>query len=766
LRLGTEEALVLYRRSREEMPAYEEEIEEALEEGVEIHYLTAPLRFMGDENGKLKAVECIRMALGEPDASGRRRPVPVEGSEFTVPVEGIITAISQQPEIENLQTPGLNFTPTGTIRTDPLTLQTDIPWIFAGGDVVLGPKTVIEAVAMGKEAAESIDRFSQGRDLKEGRERDFRISSPDTEGLDSKPRYQPRRRDPKIRRGDFEEVVAVMDEAEALDEAARCLSCGICSECFQCLEACKAGAIDHDLKDQEITLEVGAVITSPGFEPFDARLKGEYGYGRYPNVMTSLEFERFLSASGPFGGHIQRPSDGREPTRIAWIQCVGSRDSAIGQDYCSYVCCMYATKQAIIAREHVSTIEPTIFFIDIRAQGKGFDRYYERAKKDQGVRYVRSQISRVAEHPKTHNLILSYIDEDNRFHDEEFDLVILSVGLRPHSQSAELARVLGIETDRFGFCRNPELNLVGTSKPGILAGGVFQNPKDIPETVTQASGAAAEAAALLAPARGTQIKAVDFPKEREVGQEDPKIGVFICHCGINIAGTVDVQAATEYARSLPGVSYADHFLFTCSTDGQETMQKTIREQGLNRVIVASCSPRTHEPLFQESLRKAGLNKYLFEMANIRDQCSWVHQSEPNLATEKAKDLVRMAVARARRLEPLYEFPFEIVQKALVIGGGLAGMTAALNLAEQGFETFLVEQSPYLGGLARRLNHTLESGRVQEYLKEMIDRVSRDLRIHCFLESRVVEIQGSIGQFTSRISQKGESHSIQHGVVIV
>ncbi|MBA4392060.1 MAG: heterodisulfide reductase [Desulfobacca sp.] len=537
-------------------------------------------------------------------------------------------------------------------------------------------------------------------------------------------------------------------------------------DCGACEKFCPAGAVDYNQKPRELIIEVGAVIASPGFETFDARLKGEYGYGRYPNVITSLEFERFLSASGPFAGHIQRPSDGKEPIKVGWIQCVGSRDAAINQDYCSYVCCMYATKQAIIAKEHITTIEPSIFFIDVRAQGKGFDRYYERAKKDHGVRYVRSLLSRVAENPQTHNLQLSYIDEANTFQTEEFDLVILSVGLKPHSEAWELAKALDIQTDRFGFCQTPELNVVGTSRPGIFVSGVFQNPKDIPETVTQASGAAAEAAALLSEVRGTQVKEMVFPPERDIGQEEPKVGVLICHCGINIAGIVDVDQVTEYAKNLPGVVYADHFLFTCSTDSQEQMQKVINEHRLNRVIVASCSPRTHESLFQDTLRKAGLNRYLFEMANIRDQCSWVHQNEPALATEKAKDLVRMSVARAHRLESLYDLPFEIVQKGLVIGGGAAGMTAALNLADQGFETFLIEQAHQLGGQALRLYQTLEEPGVQDYMGRLIKQVTHHPRIQVFLESQVLDMKGSVGQFTSSISGKSGSVSVQHGVVLV
>ncbi|MFH0788251.1 MAG: NAD(P)-binding protein [Pseudomonadota bacterium] len=767
LRLGTKEALILYRRTREEMPAYAEEIEEALEEGVQLHLLTAPVRFIGDPTGRIRAIECLRMELGQPDASGRPRPVPIPGSEFQIDVDGAITAISQQPELSPLELPSpIQISGYGTFTVDPLTMQTDLPWVFAGGDAVSGPKTVIEAIAAGKEAAVSIDRFLRGEELAAGREKVYQIAKPELQGIAKSLRFEPRRRDPESRRLDFEEVVQVMTEDQARNEAARCLACGICSECYQCLEVCKPGAIDHAMKGKEVTLQVGAVVLSPGFETFDARLKGEYGYGRYPNVLTSLEFERVFSASGPSMGHIQRPSDAQEPRKVAWIQCVGSRDAAINQDYCSYVCCMAATKQAIIAKEHLSAIETTIFFIDLRAQGKGFDRYYERAKKEQGVRYVRSLISRVAEHPTTHNLIISYIDEENSFQNEEFDLVILSVGLKPHPESRELAQTLQVQTDRFGFCQGLPFNNVATSKAGIFVGGVFQNPKDIPETVTQASGAAGEAGALLSEVRGTRVRELVFPEERATEGEGIRIGVLICHCGINIAGIVDVDQVTEYAKTLPGVVYADHFLFTCSTDSQEQMQQVIKEQRLNRVVVASCSPRTHESLFQDTLRKAGLNRHLFEMANIRDQCSWVHQNDPALATEKSRDLVRMAVARAHRLESLYDLPFEVTQKGLVIGGGVAGMTAALNLADQGFETFLVEQSDQLGGQARRLHQTLEETGVQDYIGQLIKQVTDHPGIQVFTESQVLEIKGSVGQFLSTISGKGERISVQHGVVIV
>jgi heterodisulfide reductase subunit A-like polyferredoxin len=465
------------------------------------------------------------------------------------------------------------------------------------------------------------------------------------------------------------------------------------------------------------------MILAPGFRPFDAGQKPEYGYGRYPNVITSLQFERILSATGPYGGHVQRPSDGAAPRKVAWIQCVGSRDASIGREYCSYVCCMYATKQAIIAKEHDPGIEPTIFYIDFRAQGKGFDRYYERAKTVHGVRYLRAMISRVAQDPRTQSLELSYADEAGQVQTEMFDLVVLSVGLNPHPATRELAAHCGIATDRWGFAVTPPLELVSTSRAGIFTCGVFESPKDIPETVGQASGAAGAAAAMLSEARGTLISKEEYPPEKDISKAEPRIGVFICHCGINIAGVVDVAAVSEYARTLPSVVYADHYTFTCATDSLDKMREVIEAEDLNRVVVASCSPRTHEPLFQENLRKAGLNKYLFEMANIRDQDSWVHREEPGLATETAKELVRMAVARAEVLEPLGEVPVQVSQRALVVGGGLAGMTAALTIADAGYRVYLAEvQDRFGGSLAQKMRYTLEGHEIRPFLEEMTRRV--------------------------------------------
>ncbi len=766
LRLGSEEVTILYRRTRQEMPAYEEEVVEALEEGIKIEYLAAPVRFLG-EGGRLRQVEVIRMELGQPDESGRRRPVPVEGSQYTLEVDGVLAAIGQRPEVSCLDEGcGVKVARASRLVADPVTLQTGEPWVFAGGDVVTGPATVVEAIRAGKTAAESIRRFLVGEDLLAGRDLQAAVARGETAGVAREPRRRPAQRDPKERSLGFAEVVQCLSQEEAQAEAARCLACGICSECYQCVEVCQAGAIYHDMQPQDLELRVGAVVMAPGFVPFDAHGKPEFGYGRYANVVTSLEFERINSASGPFGGHVQRPSDGKEPKRVAWIQCVGSRDASIGRDYCSYVCCMYASKQAIIAQEHVPGLEATIFFMDIRAQGKGFDRYYERAKQEHGVRYVRSIPSRVIEDPQSGDLVLQYFDEHDQLVEETFEMIVLSVGLVPHPAGVETAARLGVETDRFGFAARQGLNPLATSREGVYACGVFQAPRDIPDTVMQASGAAAEAGALLAPARGSEVSVTQFPPERQVADEEQRIGVFVCHCGINIGSIVDVPAVVEYARSLPGVVAAEEFLFTCSTDSQEKMAQAIAEQGLNRVVVASCSPRTHEPLFQETLRKAGLNPYLFEMANIRDQCSWVHQGDHQAATAKAKDLVRMSVARAGLLQPLHRFPTPVNQSALVVGGGLAGLTAAQSLAAQGFFTHLVEQGPELGGLARRLHRALEGFDIKEHLEKLIDEVTHNGLIQVHLNTRVLGTTGHVGSFVSRLKTGDQEESLEHGALIL
>jgi heterodisulfide reductase subunit A len=541
-----------------------------------------------------------------------------------------------------------------------------------------------------------------------------------------------------------------------------CIGCGLCER------VCLAKAVNYADEQMTEKIEVGSIILSPGYEVFDARLRQEFGYGVYPNVVSSIEFERLLSATGPHRGHLLRPSDGTIPERIAFIQCVGSRDSNCGNDYCSSICCMYATKEAIIAREHVHFIKPTIFYMDVRAYGKGFDAYYERAKSEYGVRFIKCMVSKVREAYKTKNLWLTYLNEEGNFVEEEFELVVLSVGIVPSKETMEMARRMGVELDSHGFCKTKPFEPTTTSRPGIYVCGAFQGPKDIPETVCQASGAVADATGRIASARGTLTTKKEYPAEADVAAEEPRIGVFICHCGINIGGVVNVPGVKEYARSLRNVVHVDENLYTCSTDTQEKIKNAIKEHHLNRVIVASCSPRTHEPMFRETVREGGLNKYLFEMANIRDQCSWVHMGQKELATEKAKDLVRMAVANARMIQPLGELTVSVIQKGLVIGGGVSGMTAALKLAEQGYEVFLLEKEAQLGGNLNNLHYTLEGEDVQAFLKDLIARVTNHPLIHVITNALVVDFSGSKGNFSTGVMVAPTMYyrKIEHGITVL
>jgi heterodisulfide reductase subunit A len=541
-----------------------------------------------------------------------------------------------------------------------------------------------------------------------------------------------------------------------------------CIGCGTCFEICKAGAIQYDQKDSETTLKVGSIILAPGFEPFDARLKSEYGYGRFPNVVTSTEFERILSASGPYGGLVLRASDGEIPKRIAFIQCVGSRDFQLGNNYCSAACCMYGIKEAVIAKEHTpSKLDCKIFFMDMRSYGKEFDSYYERAQGEWGVQFVRSRVAGVTEDPKTNNLIVHYVEDENP-KTEEFDMVVLSIGMQPPKNVEQLAKNLGIKLNKYKFCETDTFSPVETSKPGVFVCGAFSAPKDIPESVAQASGAAAKAMSIVASERGTQVTAKQYPPERDVSKEEPRIGVFVCHCGINIGGVVNVPEVVEYAKTLPNVAYAEANVYTCSQDTQKLIREKIKQNNLNRVIVASCTPRTHEPLFKETVQEAGLNPYLFEMTNIRDQCSWVHMHEPKEATKKAKDLVRSIVAKAKLLKPLEKPLISVTPVGLVIGGGVSGMTAALEVAKQGFEVHLVEKEKELGGHLRNIHYLLgEKSNPKEKLDALVKAVRENEKIHVYTCAEVVDIYGFVGNFKSRIKQQdGKEKEIEHGTVIV
>jgi heterodisulfide reductase subunit A2 len=539
-------------------------------------------------------------------------------------------------------------------------------------------------------------------------------------------------------------------------------------KCKICEKLCPAKAVNFEDKEKELTLQAGAIIISPGCEVFDPRAYDVYGYQRSPNIVTSLEFERMLSASGPLGGHLIRASDKKEPRKIAWIQCVGSRDVHEGaKAFCSAVCCTYAIKEAIVAKEHSKDgLDAAIFYIDMRTHGKDFEKYYNRAKEEAGVRFVKSRITQILPVNGTGDLLIRYTDEAQKRIEETFDLVVLSVGLAVPKEAVELANRLDIHLDPYSFTTTSSFEPVRTSKPGIFVCGAFQGPKDIPTSVIESSASAAMAESILADARWSMTKTKPVPEERDVRGELPRIGVFVCKCGTNIAGVLDVPAIAEYARSLPNVVYVEENLFSCSQDTQGKMTQIIKEQKLNRVVVAACSPLTHEGLFQETVVNAGINKYLFEMANIRNQCSWVHGSDAKAGTEKAKDLVRMAVGKVSLFEPMSEPQIKINQTALVIGGGISGMSAAKNLAAQGYHTCLVEKSGVLGGQARNIYQTWRSEDVQQNLIKLIQEVQSSPKIDVRLNTELKQVEGFVGNFRSTLQTNGDEKVLEHGIAII
>ncbi|TKJ29381.1 MAG: 4Fe-4S ferredoxin [Chloroflexi bacterium B3_Chlor] len=773
LRVGAEEVTIVYRRSEAEMPCRREELEGAKEEGIRFELLTNPVRVLGEEAGRVTGIECVKMELGEPDESGRRRPVPIPGTEHVIPTDNVIFSIGQAA--------GLSFIPEdsqvvssswGTIVADSETLACGRRGVFAGGDAVAGTAFVIEAVADGHRAAASIHRYLSGEELPplkpdlpvvkmaseeaEARMQELKFSRQGRLGMPALPAAE--------RRLSFEEVELGYTAEMAQAEAARCLQCGICSECLACVYTCQAGAINHEDVEQLREIGVGAAILVPGFEAYHAELSEEFGLGRYPNVVTSIQFERLLSASGPTEGHVKRPSDGERPGKIAFLQCIGSRDQT--HDYCSSVCCMYATKEAIMACEHEPDTQIHVFMVDMRAFGKGYLEYYRQAQKNYGIKYTYSRISTLKEDPVTRNLIARYYTDDGRLQEESFHLVVLSVGMEMSPQVRELGQTLGIELDEYGFCHTLEFQPLETSRPGIFACGPFVEPKDIPETVVEASAAASRAESLLAEVRGSLTKGKDYPPDRDVSEEEPRIGVFVCHCGSNIGGFLDVPGVAEYAKTLPFVVHSEDNLYTCSQDSVELIKQRIHEHDLNRVVVASCTPHTHEPMFQDTIRQAGLNEHLFEMANIRNQCSWVHSHDWDRATEKAKELVRMSVARAALLEALHKVDLPLHHSALVIGGGVAGLNAALSLADQGFPVHLIERTAKLGGNLRHVRYTLDDADPQAYLRDLIDQVESHELITVYKETELTNTSGFVGNFSSRLRVHGDERAVEHGVVIV
>ena len=537
--------------------------------------------------------------------------------------------------------------------------------------------------------------------------------------------------------------------------------------CQICKDICPVRAIDHDTADEFIELDVGAIVMTSGFAPYDPRVYDIYGYQRYSNVMTSLEFERMLSASGPFSGHVVRPSDHRPPKKIAWLQCVGSRDEHPGAGkYCSAVCCTHAVKEAVMAKDHVPGLDTAIFYIDIRTMGKGFETYYTRARDDKGVRFIKTRIAAVTQTDDGDLLRIGYTDSEGRRHEENFDILVLSVGMCLSKDAAKLSDLLGIARDDDGFPKTGSFAPVNTNQPNILVCGSAHSPQDIPSSVVNASAAAGVVSAALADARWSKTLSKKEPAEQDINGLIPRVGVFVCHCGTNIAGVVDVATVAEAARKLPFVAYATTNLFSCGQDTQMAMAEIIKEERLNRVVVAACTPRTHEAIFQGTMKSAGLNKYLFEMANIRNHCSWVHGQQPEAATQKSIDLVLMAVEKAVLLKPLVQEQVTIDQQALVIGGGLAGMTAAKNLAEQGFATHLVEKTDCLGGQAHHILETWKGEKVAGHLDRLISAVQADPKIQIYLNSQVKQVQGSMGRFKTTLVNGKKDIELTYGAAVI
>lgn len=773
VRMGAESVQIIYRRTRAEMPAWEEEIQAAETEAVSLTYLSAPQEILVTD-GKVTGLRCIRMELGEPDSSGRRRPVPIPGSEYDFDIDQLIPAIGQRPDLSAIEeVEGLDFTRWSTAEVDPITYATGREGVFAGGDLQTGPWVAIGAIAAGNEAAESMVRYLDGVDMAAGREpieRDDPVYRPVPADEPVAARAKMRELPPEARQGNFNEVELGLGEAEGQAEANRCLNCGYCCECYQCVEACGAGAVTletHQEHRELLELKVGSVILAPGFTPYDPSGLDFYGYGKHPNVITSMQFERLLSASGPTEGHVVRPSDHMDTKKIAWFQCVGSRDqNRCNNAYCSSVCCMYAIKEAVIAKEHAGDeLECAVFFMDMRTYGKDFERYYEGAKA-QGIRFLRSKVHTIDAVPGSDDLSIRYVTESGEMQTEVFDMVVLSVGLETSPEVVAMAETLGVGLTPGNFCDTTTFSPVTTSRDGIFVCGAFQAPKDIPQAVVDASASAAAAGELLSSARNTQTRTAEVVPEINVAGDRPRVGVFVCNCGINIAGVVDVPGVRDYAATLPFVEYVTDNMYTCSQDTQDIMTEIIREKRLNRVVVAACTPKTHEPLFQETLINAGLNKYLFEMVNIRNQDSWVHKNNPDIATQKAKDLVRMAINKVALKEPLAETELTVGQSTLVIGGGIAGMTAALSLARQGYDTHLVERTGQLGGQANSLYRTWKGENIQANLAKLVALVKAEKRLQVHLNTQLASVEGFVGNFKTVLKNSDGDTAIEHGVAVV
>ena len=809
MRLGATSVTMAVRGSGGRMPAGDHEIAAAKEEGIAMHVGLNFLRVVDDGKGYVAGLEVQDVERFESNDEGHKVAIIKENSEHVFPADVIIFSVGQKAGLAFIpDDAGVKLTAGREIEVvSHNTYATGKPGVFAAGDAVTGTAFVIDAVASGHKCANAVHLYLRGDDIDVQEPRDERVAEIPQSELDGQIQageitLSPRVNESNIsmdqRLNSFAEVQFGYSLDEAMAEAKRCLSCGICSECNKCVWECGVDCIDLNMHGQKRQINVGAVVLAPGFRTYQAELSQEYGLGRFPNVLTSIQYERLLSASGPTAGDVRRPSDQCRPNKIAFLQCVGSRDQK--HDYCSSVCCMYAAKQAYMTLEQDANTEVRIFMMDMRAFSKNYEAYYQRTKEREGIEYTRCRISSLKENPHNNNLILKYFERaafpgghdgakvnGATILEEEFDLVVLSVGMEVAPDVRQLGEKLDINMDKNGFCQTEQYNPLQTSRAGIYAIGPFREPMDISDSIVEASGAAAAAGAFLAKSRDSETQDEVYPEPRDIAGEEPRVAVFVCHCGKNISNTVDVKAVREYAQGLPNVVHTEQSVYACSQDSIVHITEKVKEMGANRLVIASCSPLTHGPLFENSMKTAGLNPYLFDMANIRNHCSWVHTGDKDKATVKAKDLVRMSTARARNLDPLTTEEMPMTRSALVVGAGASGMTSAMALADQGFPVVLVEKSDQLGGNLRHIHFGLGEWGVggglsgqdekefippQKYLAKLINAVENHPRIDLHLKTELTSTSGFMGNFTSTLEpideDQGESTRIQlkHGIVIL
>jgi heterodisulfide reductase subunit A len=547
-----------------------------------------------------------------------------------------------------------------------------------------------------------------------------------------------------------------------------------CAECRRCEQICPTNAVNLDETDWDEEINVSAIILALGYQLSDASQLEEYGFGRFQNVVHSMQYERYVSRSGPTEGMVLRPSDNKPPKRVAWLQCIGSRDQE--HPYCSSICCMYATKEAVLTNQRLGgDVHCQVFMMDERAFNKEFNAYFHQSTEKYGVEYTRCRISDIKEDSRSNDLIIQYLGSNGKLLEERFDLVVLSVGVLPPSGAISLSKRLGFDLNDYGFCKTDKFNPLETSQPGIYVCGAFATPKEIAETIIDAAGAAGDVMRIFSDQLGNLpstrehpfIGRGDFIPEKDILGESPRIGVFVCSCHPAIDGTINVNRLVERAKSFANVIASTDIGYGCFPEGIEKIKHAIYDLNLNRVVVAGCSHRTHESLFQRTIREAGLNPYLLEMTNIREFCAWVHPGEPEKATRKALELTRMAVERASLLQPLYKSEIKPEKRALVIGGGISGMSAALAIADAGFSVSLVERSGALGGNLHNINFVVEGDNPQRLLRNLVNRIVAENRITVYTRTEVVHHNGHLGAYQAVLrSHDGEEETITHGVTIV